>query len=98
MQVPASALILGGAHGALVIARSLARHAIPVDIVANHALPVFSRRIRHHFTWDESGRGPGPDALARLLSLADRKGLAGAVLFDGGDTEVRFIAENHAAL
>jgi len=93
-----SALILGGAHGALVIARSLARRGIPADIVANHALPLFSRRIRHRFSWDESRQGPGPDALPQLLALARRKSLAGAVLFAGGDTEVRFIAENHAAL
>jgi predicted ATP-grasp superfamily ATP-dependent carboligase len=95
---PPSALILGGAHGALVIARSLARRGIPVDIVANHALPLFSRHIRRRFSWDESGQGPGPDALPQLLDFARRQGLAGAVLFAGGDTEVRFIAENHGAL
>jgi D-aspartate ligase len=95
---PSSALILGGAHGALVIARSLARRGIPVDLVANHALPLFSRHIRHRFSWDESGQGLGPDALPQLLELAQRKSLAGAVLFAGGDTEVRLIAENHAAL
>jgi predicted ATP-grasp superfamily ATP-dependent carboligase len=93
-----SALILGGAHGALVIARSLARRGIAVDIVANHALPLFSRHIRHRFSWDGSRNGPGPDALARLLAIARREGLAGAVLFAGGDTEARLIAENHAAL
>src|ERR1043166_7088560 len=99
MRAPSpSALILGGAHGALVVARSLARRGIPVDIVANHALPLFSRHIRHRFAWDDAGHGPGPDALAQLLALAEREDLAGAVLFAGGDTEVRFIAENHAAL
>ena len=95
---PPSALILGGAHGALVIARSLARRGIRVDIVANHALPLFSRYIRHRYSWDESPQGPGPHALTELLALAQRKGVGGAVLFAGGDTEVRFIAENHAAL
>jgi predicted ATP-grasp superfamily ATP-dependent carboligase len=95
---PSSALILGGAHGALVIARSLARRGIAVDIVANHPLPLFSRHIRHRFSWDETGRGPGPDALPRLLALAERERLAGAVLFAGGDTEARIVAENHAAL
>lgn len=97
-QAAPSALILGGAHGALVIARSLARRGIPVDIVANHPLPLFSRHIRHRFAWDETGHGPGPDALPRLLALAERERLAGAVLFAGGDTEARIIAENHAAL
>src|SRR5689334_3053775 len=97
-QRPPSALILGGAHGALVIARSLARRGIAVDIVANHALPLFSRHIRRRFSWDAAGHGPGPDALPRLLALAEREGLAGAVLFAGGDTEARIIAEHHAAL
>src|SRR6267154_970600 len=72
---PPSALVLGGAHGALVIARSLARRGIPVDIVANHALPLFSRHIRHRFSWDEAGQGPGPDALRQLLDLARREDL-----------------------
>src|SRR5262249_7030940 len=94
---PPSALILGGAHGALVIARSLARHGIPVDIVANHALPLFSRHIRHRYSWDEAGQGPGP-ALSQLLALARGDGLGGAVLFAGGDTEVRFIGATHASL
>ncbi len=94
----ASALILGGAHGALAIARSLARQGVAVDILANHPLPLFSRHIRRRFSLDDSHRGPGPDALPRLIALARREGLAGAVLFAGGDTEVRFIAENHAAL
>src|SRR5690348_2101769 len=95
---PRSALVLGGAHGALVIARSLARRGIPVDIVADHALPLFSRHIRHRYSWDDAGEGPGTDALARLLALAEHGDLAGAVLFAGGDAEVRFIAENRATL
>ena len=95
---PPSALVLGGAHGALVIARSLARRGIAVDIVANHALPLLSRHVRRRFAWDESGQGPGSQALPQLLDLARRKNLSGAVLFAGGDTEVRFIAENRAAL
>jgi predicted ATP-grasp superfamily ATP-dependent carboligase len=92
---PPSALILGGAHGALAIARSLARRGIAVDIVADHALPLFSRHIRHRFSCRSL---QGADALPRLLALAQRENLAGAVLFAGGDAEVRFIAENHAAL
>src|SRR5262245_15440246 len=82
-QAMPSALILGGAHGALVIARSLARRGIAVDIVANHALPLFSRHIRHRYSWDGSGQGPGPDALPQLLAIAETNRLAGAVLFAG---------------
>jgi len=90
-----AALVLGGAHGALAIVRSLARRDIAVSILADHRLAHFSRYARGRFAWD----GPNaPDALARLIDLADRKNLAGAVLFAGGDAEVRFIAQNHAAL
>src|SRR5262249_45281233 len=90
-----AALVLGGAHGALAIVRSLARRGIAVSVVADHRLAHFSRYVRGRFTWD----GPNaPDALARLIALADRKHLAGAVLFAGGDAEVRFIAQNHATL
>jgi predicted ATP-grasp superfamily ATP-dependent carboligase len=90
-----AALVLGGAHGALAIVRSLARRGIAVSVVADHRLAHFSRYVRGRFTWD----GPNaPDALARLIALADRKNLAGAVLFAGGDAEVRFIAQSHAAL
>jgi D-aspartate ligase len=93
---PASAaLVLGGAHGALAIVRSLARRGIAISVLADHRLAHFSRYARGRFVWD----GPNaPDALGRFIDLADRKNLAGAVLFAGGDAEVRFIAQNHAAL
>ncbi|HUI98134.1 MAG TPA: ATP-grasp domain-containing protein [Xanthobacteraceae bacterium] len=93
-DVPA-ALVLGGAHGALAIVRSLARRGIAVSVLADHRLAHFSRYLRGRFAWD----GPNaPGALDRLIALADRNHLAGAVLFAGGDAEVRFIAQNHAAL
>src|SRR6202035_2158438 len=89
------ALILGGAHGSLAIARSLGRRGIAVALLTDHPLAGFSRYVGRHFKWS----GPSRDgALADLLSLAEHEGLAGAVLFAGGDSEVRFIAKNHAAL
>ena len=89
------ALILGGAHGALAIARSLGRRGIDVTLLTDHRLAGFSRYVRRQFAWD----GPGHDsALDDLLALAERKNLAGAVVFAGGDAEVRFIAQNHARL
>ena len=90
-----AALILGGAHGSLVIARSLGRRGIDVALLTDHRLAGFSRHVRREFFWN----GPGQaDALAYLLALAERERLAGAVLFAGGDAEVRFIAQNHDRL
>jgi D-aspartate ligase len=89
------ALILGGAHGSLAIARSLGRRGIDVALLTDHRLAGFSRYVRREFFWD----GPGQaDALAHLLALAERERLAGAVLFAGGDAELRFIAQNHDRL
>src|SRR5579883_109684 len=94
-EAPPAALIIGGAHGALAIARSLGRRGIDVTLLTDHRLAGFSRYVRRQFVWD----GPAHDgALDDLLVLADRKNLAGAVVFAGGDAEVRFIAQNHARL
>jgi D-aspartate ligase len=90
-----SALILGGAHGSLAIARSLGRRGIDVALLADHPLPGFSRYVGRRFAWD----GPNHnDALTRLIALAEHDGLAGAVLFAGGDAEVHFIAQNRDRL
>ena len=90
------ALILGGAHGSLEIARSLGRRGIPVLMVtSDNPLPTLSRYVERHFAW------PGPDcdgAVAYLTDLAGRHCLNGWVLFAGGDAEVRFVAQNHRAL
>jgi D-aspartate ligase len=95
-QAPKGALVLGGAHGALEIARSLGRHGIPVWLVtSDNPLPTVSRYIRRSFTW------PGPlcdGALAYLTDLASGHDLTGWVLFAGGDIEVQFIAQHHVAL
>jgi D-aspartate ligase len=93
-QLP-GALILGGAHGSLAIARSLAPRGIPVDVLSDHRLAGFSRHVRRRFAWAGPGCG---EPLRHLLDLAVREDLRGTVLFAGGDAEVRFIAQNHAAL
>jgi len=90
------AVVLGGAHCSLAIARSLGRHGIPVWILANgNLLATVSRYAARGVTW------PGPTwdgAVAFLTDLATRHRLCGWLLFAGGDAEVRFIAQNHAAL
>jgi predicted ATP-grasp superfamily ATP-dependent carboligase len=89
------ALVLGGAHGGLAIARSLGRRGITVDTLSDHPLVGLSRYVRRRFAWSDPGR---PDALSRLIGLAHQEKLEGATLFPGGDAEVRFVAQNHAAL
>jgi len=92
---PPGALVLGGAHGSLAIARSLGRHGIPVHLVTDHRLVTLSRYVRRHAFWN----GPAhPDALGSLLKFSQRHSLDGAVLFAGGDAEASFIAQNHDAL
>jgi D-aspartate ligase len=95
-QAVQGALVLGGTHGALEIARSLGRHGIPVWLItSDNPLATVSRYVRRNFTW----AGPAGDgALAYLTDLAARHDLAGWVLFAGGDAEVQFIARHHAAL
>jgi D-aspartate ligase len=89
-------VILGGAHGTLALARSLGARNIPVWLVSTDTpLPGLSRRIRHKFDW------PGPDdpnAISFLLDLAQRHGLAGALLIPGGDGEVRLVSQSIDAL
>jgi D-aspartate ligase len=90
------ALILGGAHGSLAIARSLGRRDIPVWLVtSDNPLATLSRYVDRNFFW------PGPDwdgAVAYLADLAECHRLKDWVLFAGGDAEVQFVAQNHKAL
>jgi D-aspartate ligase len=90
------ALILGGAHGSLAVVRSLGRRGIPVwHLTDGNLLSRFSRYTTHSARW----LGPAhPAALRFLLDYCESQGLDGWVLIPGGDSEVRFLAENHAAL
>jgi D-aspartate ligase len=88
------ALILGGAHGSLAIARSLGRRGVPVFAASDHPLVRLSRYVTRVLPWDVCGADPLP----RLLDLARREQLDGLVVFAGGDAEVRFLAQNHATL
>ena len=90
------AVIVGGAHGSVAVARSLGRNGIPVWFVkGDHPIARYSRYVRKSFSIE--GLDP-EDAVAFLLDLADRKGLKGAVLFAAGDSEMKLVAQHHAAL
>lgn len=85
-------VILGGAHGALAVARSFGRQNIPVVLVTNdHPLPSFSRYVRKTFFW------PGTksfDPCNWLSDLAWEENLYDWLLIPCGDNEVALVAEN----
>jgi D-aspartate ligase len=90
------ALILGGAHGSLAVARSLGRRGIPVWFATHdHPIVKYSRYTAHSLTW------PGPDekgAAEWLVDLASHHRLDRWVLYPGGDAEARLIAQWHPVL
>ncbi len=90
------ALIVGGAHGGLAVARSLGRQGIPIFFLTHdNLITKFSRYVTGSAAWS----GPEqPDAAEELLKIGRKHGLEGCVLLPGGDAEVQLIAKNHAAL
>jgi predicted ATP-grasp superfamily ATP-dependent carboligase len=90
------ALIVGGAHGSLAVARSLGRQGIPVWFVTDdHVIPKYSRYVRRAVRWC----GPNhAEAAAFLLELAKSHQLEDWVLVCGGDAEAQLVAQNHAVL
>ena len=90
------AIILGGAHGSLAIARSLGRQGIPVWFITDdHPITKFSRYCRRSFRW----KGPQSEtAVSDLVAFAAEHGVEGWVLFAGGDPEVRLVCQHHAEL
>lgn len=83
-------IILGGAHGALAVARSMGRRRIPSVLVTDdHPLPKLSRYVSKRFDW----AGPAsPDAAQWLIDLAAREGLKGWLLVPCTDGDVHLIA------
>lgn len=89
------ALIVGGAHVSIGIARSLGRRGIPVWLLASHPLPRFSRYVQRSFPWPGTADA---DVVASLIDIAVRHGLKDWVLLATGDEDMRIIAQNHARL
>ncbi len=92
----AGALIIGGEHGSLGVARSLGRRGIPVWFLTDDKIIAkFSRYTQRTLYWN------GPEdaqAAEHLLALAAQHGLSGWVLYPAGDREVKLVAQHHAAL
>lgn len=89
------ALIVGGAHVSIGVARSLGRQGVPIWLLANHPIPKFSRYVTRSFDWPGAEH---PDAVASILDLATTHGLKGWVLIATGDQDMQMIAQNHATL
>jgi D-aspartate ligase len=96
LEARRGAIVLGGAHGSLEIARSLGRRGIRVWLITDdNPLARLSRYVERSLTW----AGPRDSgALTFLVELCRRHDLAGWVLFAGSDDDLCFVAQNHAAL
>jgi D-aspartate ligase len=92
---PPGALIVGGAHVSIAIARSLGRHGIAVWLMANHPIPTYSRYVERSFSWPGADHAEG---LSSIIDLVEQHGLDGWVLIAGGDQDMSMIAQNHALL
>ena len=93
-SVPAhtGAILLGGAHGALALARSFGRSGIPVVLVTDdHPLPKFSRYVQRRFDWPGANAAEAP---RWLVQLAERENLRDWLLVPCGDGEARLIASH----
>jgi D-aspartate ligase len=94
--VKPGALVLGGAHGSLAVARSLGRQGIPVWFVTSDTLiPQFSRYVARTLSWPGAEDAGAFDA---LVELGRHHQLNGWVLFPGGDQEARLVSRHHAEL
>jgi D-aspartate ligase len=86
------AVILGGTHGALSVARSLGRKGVAVVLVTDdHPLPRLSRYVRQSFAW------PGalsPQAAEWLIDFAAKHDLQNWLLIPCADADVKCVAEH----
>lgn len=93
---PGGVIILGGAHGAIALARSLGRQNIPVWLISNdHPLPGWSRYVRQMIRW----AGPSSDdAINVFLRLAIIHQLEGFLIVPAADADIQFVSENKERL
>ena len=90
------ALILGGDHGSLGVARSLGRKGIPVYYITDdNLIAKFSKYVVKSLGWE----GPASNcAVDYLMHLAERDGLENWLIYPAGDREVTLVSQNHARL
>jgi hypothetical protein len=80
------ALIVGGAHVSIGVARSLGRQGVSVWLLANHPLPTYSRYVERSFPWPGADHA---DGLSSIIDLAKQHNLHGWVLIATGDEDMR---------
>jgi D-aspartate ligase len=94
-ESPPGAIVLGGSHGSLSIARSLGRHGIPVCFVTGErSITAASRYVttRHWPVQSDFGR------VEFLLQLGARLGYDGWALFAATDNDVGLVSKHSAKL
>jgi len=90
-SVPRGAIILGGSHGAIALARVLARQKLDVWFLTDsNPLPRFSRAVTHWRSW------PGaedPGAIDVLEDIVRHDKLEGYLLVPAADADVKFASQ-----
>jgi D-aspartate ligase len=95
-QRPRGAIILAGSHGAIALARVLARQKLDVWFVTNYTpLPRFSRAVAQSRSWPGA---ENPGAIEALEELVRREKLEGYLLIPAADADVKFAAQQHERL
>jgi D-aspartate ligase len=90
------AVLLGGSHGALALARSLRRAGVEVWLVTDDTSAVcFSHALRRVVRWSGANAA---DAVDRLEDIARAHGLHDSILLAAADPEVRLVAQARARL
>lgn len=93
---PRGAVILAGSHGAIALARTLARQGLDVWFVTNFTpLPRFSSAVAHYRTWPGAEDPSAPDFLERL---AEENGLDGYLLIPAADSDVQMTSVHRERL
>lgn len=87
---PRGAVIVGGAHGAIALARVLKRQGLAVVLVTDDTpLPGYSAAIDRKIGWAGC---TADDAIEALEAIAGEHKLAGYLLVPAADADVRFVA------
>jgi D-aspartate ligase len=90
------AVLLGGSHGALALARSLRRAGVTTWLVTDETTSAcFSRAFHRVVRWSGAN---GAEAIEQLETIARGHGLAAGLLVAAGDAEVRLVGQARARL
>lgn len=96
MSAPRGAIILAGSHGAIALARVLARQKLDVWFLTNYTpLPRYSRAVSHWRSW---AGAEDPAAIDVLEGIVQQEKLAGYLLIPAADADVKFAAQARARL